>query len=459
MNILLIAPSSGAWRRNSRRRLRNGRTFRFSLLSLLTVAAETPSGHRIRLVDEQVEDIPWTHHVDLVGITCMTALAPRAYEIADCFRQRGVPVVLGGMHPTFCPEEALEHANAVVAGEAEGVWPRVVEDARQGRLGGVYRADEQVELTNLNRPPRVLLDPRRYATVNAVQATRGCPHRCAFCSVSAFNGGVHRRRPVEDVAAEVASLPGRFFLFVDDNLTADADYARLLFEAIAPLRKLWVTQSTIAVARDEELVRAAARAGCFGLFVGLETFQQDSLDGAGKAFNRTAEYREAIRLLHGHGIGIEAGLVFGLDGHRPDVFRETLESLDNLGVDIVQVSIFTPLPGTPAFERYADRIFDHDWGHYDFHHAVFHPRGMSAEKLQAGHDWITRSFYLPTRIARRVTRHAFRPRSRETLRYVAAMNAAYRTRVNQWGLRGWDPGEKQAPGMRARLRGAGALAG
>jgi radical SAM superfamily enzyme YgiQ (UPF0313 family) len=441
INILLIAPARGNWRHVGRHRLFNGKTFRFSLLSLLTCAAETPAGVRLEIVDEQIDEIPWNRRFDLVGITCMTAAAPRAYQIADRFRARGVPVVLGGMHPTFMPDEALRHADAVCVGEAEGVWPLIVEDAAAGRLKPRYGRSKPHGLGGLRLVPRQLLNSGRYGTIQAVQATRGCPHRCSFCSVSAFNEGVMRCRPVGEVVQEIAGLPGRFFIFVDDNLTADRVYARELFGALRPLNKLWVSQSTLAVTDDLDLVRLAADSGCVGLFAGLETFCRTNLDSVNKGFHRVDEYRERVRALHGHGIGVEAGIVFGFDSDGPEVFRETLDVLDDIRIDMIQASILTPLPGTPQFEAMRPRITDTDWSSYDYHHVVFQPRSMTVEQLQAGHDWVTSEFYRPWRIARRLARMARRPRGLRALPYAAAINGAYYGRTVRWGIRGHDPAE------------------
>ncbi|MCX8036372.1 MAG: B12-binding domain-containing radical SAM protein [Candidatus Sumerlaeia bacterium] len=439
MNLMLVAPASGPWRHIGRNRLFSGRIFRFSLLSLLSVAAETPPDVSIRLVDEQTDDIPWNDPVDLVGISAMTAAAPRAYEIAARFRRHGVPVVLGGMHPTFCSDEAIQHADAVVAGEAEGVWPLVVEDARAGRLCGIYRAHTPPDLARLKRPPRHLLRSKHYSTVHAIQATRGCPHNCAFCSIAAFNGGTQRRRPVADVVAEVAEIPNRFLMFVDDNLTADRVYARSLFEALRPLGKHWMMQTTLAIAEDPDLVGLAAEAGCVGVFVGMETFNETNLDAVNKTCHHVAQYREAVRQFHRHGIGVEAGIIFGFDCDDAGVFARTLSRLDELEIDTVLVSIFTPLPGTPQFREMESRILDRNWTHYDFHHVVFQPRGMSPESLKAGHDWVTREFYRPWRIARRLARAARRPARLRMLPYSAAINMAFLGRVLRWHIRGWNP--------------------
>jgi radical SAM superfamily enzyme YgiQ (UPF0313 family) len=441
MKILLIAPASGKWRLVGRSRLFGGATFRFCMLSLLSVAAETPAGVEVEVVDEQIEDVPWGGAFDLVGITCMTALAPRAYEIARRFRARSVPVVLGGMHPSFVPDEALHHADAVCVGEAEGVWPEIVSDARAGRLAGVYRADAVHDLRGLALPPRHLLKSSAYGTVNAVQATRGCPNRCAFCAVSAFHAGRLRCRPVEEVAAEVAALPGRSFIFVDDSLTADPDYARDLFRALRPLERRWIAQSTLGVTDHPDVLRAAAESGCIGMFVGLETFSSVNLDSMDKGFHRVDQYRERIAMLHAHGITVQAGIVFGFDRDGPGVFRATLRMLDEVEVDMIQVSILTPLPGTRFFETRRARIRDTDWSHYDYHHPVLaHPR-LLARELQAGHDWVIHEFYRPLRIARRLARMALRPGGIRSLHYAATINAAYYGRKVRWRIRGWDPGQ------------------
>ena len=439
MNVLLIAPASGPWHHVGRTRWFNGKTFRFSLLSLLTVAAETPRGVRVKIVDEQIDDIPWGGDWDLVGITCMTAAAPRAYEIARRFRRRAVPVVLGGMHPTFLPDEALAHADAVCVGDAEGVWARIVLDGHTGRLAPIYRSEGPARLVGLEPLPRHLLSTRRYGTVQAVQATRGCPHRCAFCAVSAFHAGRFRRRPVEEVATEIAALPKRFFIFVDDSLTADPEYARELFRALRPLGKRWFSQATLGIADDVDLVRTAAESGCVGLFVGLETFSERNLATVNKGFNRVEDYRERIEVLHAHGIGVEAGVVFGFDPEDRGVFRRTLRQLDELEIDMVQISVLTPLPGTPYYDTMRPRIFDHDWSHYDYHRVVFEPRRMSAEELQAGHDWVTSEFYSPRRIARRLARVALRRTGWRYLPFAAAINGAYLGRVMRWKIVGRDP--------------------
>jgi len=444
MRILLIAPTSGKWKRASRAKLFNGKTFRFSLLSLLSVAAETPDGNQVIIIDEQVEDIPWEEKFDLVGITCMTALAPRAYEIAGHFRRNNIPVVLGGMHPTLCRDDAIRHADAVVVGDAEGIWEDVLHDVQKGKLKKIYANVTPPDLNGLKGVPRNLLNKKSYSTINAVQATRGCPNGCEFCSVSAFHRQTQRKRPVEEVVAEISRIPDKFILLVDDNLTADVEYAGKLFRGLKPLKKLWATQSSVGIAEYPDLVRLAAESGCIGLFVGIETFSEANLNGVAKTCNRVEKYREAIQLFHSFGIAVETGIVFGFDNDRASVFQNTLAILDELEIDLIQASIFTPLPGTKRFEKMQNRIYNLDWADYDFHSVVFQPKHLSAVDLQAGHDWVTREFYNPWRIAKRLWKHATRPRGFAALPYLAAMNLAYYGRVLNWNIRGLNPAEKAA---------------
>lgn len=264
-------------------------------------------------------------------------------------------------------------------------------------------------------------------------------------------GRTQRQRPVEEVIAEIRELPGRMFIFVDDNLTADPEYAKRLFTQLQPLRKTWVTQSTLAITKDPDLVRLMATSGCVGLFVGLETFAEVNLTSVNKTCHHVDEYRRAIDLLHRYGIVVEAGIVFGFDGDGPEVFRRTMQVLEVLEVDLIQASIFTPLPGTPRATQLAGRVFDHQWANYDFHHVVFQPARMRCEQLQAGHDWVTRRFYSPWHIVRRLVGHLRRPRAWASLPFLAAVNFAYLGRVLRWHIRGRDPAAASEPRVRPRL--------
>ena len=380
---------------------------RFSVLPLTTVAGLTPRRHSVTLLDENVEPLDLDADVDVVGITFMTALAPRAYEIADAFRARGRTVVAGGYHPTFLPEEAAGHFDAVVVGEAEGNWERVLEDIEAGRLRRIYRRPEPCVPAEIPVPRRELTErtARHYATIHAVQTGRGCRHACRYCSVTAFHRGAHRSRPLDHVLEELRGVP-RDFMFVDDNLLADPDYARALLRAMVPLRKRWVGQCSLEIADDPELLRLARRAGCIGLFIGIETLSAANLEAVEKGWSDSAGHLGRIAAIRRAGIGIVAGIIVGMDGDDTGTFERTLDFLDRARIDAVQVNVMTPLPGTPLFEAFErqGRILDRDYGHYDFRHCVIRPARMTPGEVQDGADWIYAQFYRADRILLRFAR-------------------------------------------------------
>lgn len=437
MRILLVAPSSGRWRGLGRKRLFNGKTFRFSMLSLLSVAALTPDHHEVRVVDEQLEDVPWDEPFDLAGITAMTATAPRAYELCRRFRERSVPVVLGGFHPTFNVQEAGSHADAIVVGPAGGAWPALLRDAEAGALQKIYRGDPDAKIPAAL--PRHLLRRSGYVSVQTCCATQGCRNECAFCSITAFYKGRRYHRDVGEIVEHLKSFDDRFFLFIDDNLTQDRDYAIQLFQAIAPLRKQWATQASVEIADDAELLDWMARSGCVGVFVGLESFSEVALCSQNKRIRSPQHYRKAVETFHRKGIVVEAGLIFGFDTDGRDVFASTLAFLDEIGIDAMQASILTPLPGTRLFDQMRPRIVDLDWEHYDYKWAVFEPAQMTRAELMAGLEWINKQFYSPTRILRRLLRWLRMPSGLSSFHIPLWLNVAYWGRQFQFGVRGYDP--------------------
>ncbi len=433
LRFLLVNPTSPLWRARAAGRPRGPRPFRFSMLTSLYVAAAMPAGVRTRIVDEDVEPVDFDAEADLVGISFMTYNAPRAYEIADEFRRRGRPVVLGGYHPTFLPEEAAEHGDAVCVGEAEGVAPQMIADFFAGRLQPRY-VSEPVDLRGLPVPDRRLIRSWAYVTPDAVQATRGCLHACSFCSVSSFARRSFRKRPVDEVIEELRQL-GRWLIFMDDNIAHDPDYARELFARMAPLGKRWCSQCGVAIADDPALVSLAASSGCIGLFVGFESLSDENLASWRKTPNRRRDYARVVARLHAAGIGVYSGFVFGMDGDGPDVFARTLGFLDEARVDALQATILTPFPGTPLFadmERQG-RITTRDWSLYDFGHVVFEPRGMSPATLRAGHAWVQSRFYSRAATWRRIARAFGHLAPAVVLNAMAPLNLGYRARHRAYG--------------------------
>jgi radical SAM superfamily enzyme YgiQ (UPF0313 family) len=402
MKILLVLPAAESVRVTRERPAVTKRAMlRFSVLPLTVVAALTPPEHAVRIVDENVEPLDFDADVDVVGVTFMTALAPRAYEIAREFRARGKIVVAGGYHATLCTEEVLLHFDAVVVGDAEGAWPQVLRDIEARQVQKVYRCTSPEAELHTPVPRRDLLasKARHYVTLHAVQTGRGCPHGCRYCSITTFHQRKHRQRPLAGVLAELREIP-RDFMFVDDNIIANRHYARELFHAMVPLRKRWVGQCSIEIADDPELLGLAQAAGCRGLFIGIESTNADNLAAMGKAFNDSAHYRERLGRIRRAGIGVIAGIIVGMDKDDVGVFERTLRFLGRARIDSLQLNILTPLPGTPLFydmER-GGRVTDRDWSHYDFRHVVFRPAGMTATELQDGADWLYAQFYRLDRI-------------------------------------------------------------
>lgn len=411
MNILLVLPAAQRYRiNNPDQKVPRREMLRFSILPLTSVAALTPHEHRVTICDENVQAIDFDADVDLVGVSFMTALAPRAYEIAEEFRRRGTVVVAGGYHPTLCTAEVVRHFDAVVAGEAEGIWPQLLEDFAAGRLHKVYQRSAPAAPQEIPAPRRDLFGDaaRHYVTTNAVQTGRGCAHRCTYCSIAAFHHSTHRNRPIANVIQELRTIP-RHFIFIDDNIIADPEYAKELFRSMAPLKKRWVSQCSLHIADDAELLQLAYQAGCRGLFIGIESLSAANLGAVGKAFNAPDHYRQRLAAIRRAGIGVIAGIIVGLDDDEPTVFERTLTFLESCRVDAVQVNILTPLPGTPLYEQFQHqgRIIDRDWSHYDFRHVIIRPQHMSPADLQAGADWLYAQFYRPDHIFRRALRGLF----------------------------------------------------
>jgi len=409
MKVELIAP---AWtKKTQEKRAKRTKTFKIPPLGLLNVAAVTPPDVKVDLTDENVEPINFDKKTDLVGITVMTSAAPRAYEIADEFRKKKVPVVLGGPHVSFMQDEASEHANAVVIGEAEGAWEKLIKDFKKGGkkfLKKFYKSDKKPDLSEIPLPRWDLLKKGSYIVTKVLHITRGCPYNCSFCSVTKLFGRKVRCRPVEKVIKYIKenigkSLSSRFFAFLDDNIMGNRSYAKKLFRALIPYKIIWMSQASVNSAYDEELLDLAGKSGCKGLFVGLETLSEESLEEIGKSQNKIEFYKEAIKRFHRHGIFVEGAFIFGFDSDRKDVFEKVVRFVNEVKLDGIQYSILTPLPGTAFYERIEKekRFIDRDWSNYDCGHIVYQPKNMSPQEIQAGLNWAYKKTYSLSSILRR----------------------------------------------------------
>jgi radical SAM superfamily enzyme YgiQ (UPF0313 family) len=423
VNLLLVAPG---WPKG---RLWGELGFKFPSLSLAALAAVTPPEWGVGLIDENMERIDFTQQVDLVAITAMTPQAPRAYEIADAFRARGIPVVIGGFHASNLPEEALEHADAVVVGEGELVWPGVLSDFTNGTLGRIYRASDHLDMKDIPCARRDIFVGKRYLFTNTIQTTRGCPFDCEFCSVTAFYGRKYRKKPVESVLRELEMLRrnNSFAFFVDDNLVGDRRYALELFQGMKGMDFKWLSHAPIDLARDPELMRAAGASGCIGMFVGFESLDEASLAAMGKVTNRVGSYLEDARTFRDNGIGILGSFVLGYDGDRPGVFESLLRFCEQARLEAAIFPILTPYPGTAVRARLEaeGRITSNNWADYDMGHVTFRPLGMTEEELQAGHDWLNRSFYSLSSMFRRIFK------AHRSVQVFAPMNLGFRSAIRR----------------------------
>jgi len=394
----------------------------FAHLTLTTLAALTPDDIDVKITDENVEPINFEEEVDLVGITGMVLHAPRAYQIAQRFRQRGIPVVMGGPHASSCPFETKKHVDAVVIGEAENIWKGLIEDFKNGCLKPFYKAGTFCSMKGFPPPRLDLLRQEAYMTVNCVQTTRGCPYQCDFCHVTHFFGKTYRCRPVEEVIKEVKRLEGDFVVFIDDNIAGNRIYAKELFTRLKPLGKKWASQASMTLARDPELLKLAAESGCVSLFLGIESLSPENLKDVNKGFNQVPLYEEAIRALHDHDIMVLAGLIFGLDHDDEGVFEKTLRFCERNKIELPSFFVLTPLPGTPVFQKMESqgRLLHRDWSKYNGATVVFKPKLMTEETLQLGFDWVCKEAYSWKSIFKRV----FHPQQRFFTRVVS--NLAYR---------------------------------
>ncbi len=403
MRIVLVSPKGPLYRH------RGGifkRSLRYAPLTLTTLASLVPEDLKaeIRVVDEGIEDFDAQLDADLVGMTVITGTAIRAYALSGILQSRGVPVVLGGPHVTLVPEDAQPHADAIVVGYAEETWPRLLRDFAVGRMQPRYDQRPDLKLANLPFPRRDLLPRRRFITNDVFEATRACIHSCEFCVVPSAWGQKPYQKPVEDVVADIRQKGARRLIFVDLNLIADRDYAARLFEALVPLRVQWYGLATSLLGEDLPLMRLAARSGCRGLLIGLESISPEGLRESKKTFNHPERYRDLVRRLHEHGIALQGCFVFGLDHDTPDVFLKTARFAVETRIDLPRFAVVTPFPGTPLYRRLDSegRILTRDWELYDGQHVVFRPARMSVAELQAGIETAWRYAYRYSSIVRRI---------------------------------------------------------
>ncbi|MCI0340672.1 MAG: B12-binding domain-containing radical SAM protein [Planctomycetales bacterium] len=372
-------------------------------LGLLTLAAVTPERFSITYLERPEFDAGNLPDFDIVAVSSFTAKSSVMYRIADAYRARGTPVVLGGLHATLLPEEAALHADAVVAGEGEALWPRVLADWEAGRLGGIYRNSSVRDVVlGANPPPRYdLLDPSAYNRL-PVQTARGCPLHCEFCAASRIYGR-YKVKPVEAVVREIREIKKvwrhPFVELADDNTFVDKRWSRDLVRAIADEEVHWFTETDVSVADDPELLDLLARSGCRQLLIGFESPRAESLNGleAGNwKLRRLDQYRRAIEEIQSRGITVNGCFIVGLDEDTPGSFEEIERFVKSTSLLEVQVTVLTPFPGTALYRRLKAEgrlLRDGDWDHCTLFDVNFVPKRMSVEELEQGLEWLMGTLY------------------------------------------------------------------
>jgi len=399
MKLLLISP------RSSDKRSPVG--FKVPQVALQIIAALTPENVKVSMVDEHISDIDFSKDYDLVGISIMTATAKRGYHLARTFKEKGSKVVFGGIHASVMPEEAIKYGDAVVIGEAESSWLNLVEDFKQNTLKRYYRSKEP----DLSTAPLPKRDSRIDRSVLGIKlpgfyTTKGCPYDCEFCSVSSVYGKKIRTLPIPLVIKDIENANSKIFLSLDDNIAANPKYAKSLFKEMARLNIEWGGQSTVSIAKDDELLQLCRKSGCRGLFVGLESVSTKSMNRMHKTLKSLKDNENAIKKIQNTGIIFHPSFVFGFDDDTKAVFDNTLEFLYRNRITTATFNILTPYPGTRLYRRLKQegRLISEDWSHYNHYTVTFRPKNMTERELAEGYFFLKKEFYSLSNICRRITR-------------------------------------------------------
>lgn len=397
MKIVLLRPNMGDYRS----------TDAMPPLAMAILAARA-AGHEVSFYDDRVEEIPTALDADLIAISVETFTARRSYQLADHYRKLGITVVLGGYHPTLLPDEAVQHADSIMIGDAEGIWEQLLADSEQGQLKPRYYADHEQPLNDY-RLDRTIFTGKKYAPIELIQYTRGCRFRCDFCSIHQFYPSKVRSRPIEQLHQELLTLrPNKFFIFVDDNLFANKASLESLLTMLKPLNKRWGCQISIDVARDEYLLDQLAEAGCRFVLIGFESLNPQNLKQMGKPWNKVAgDYSQVVKALHQRGINIYGTFVFGYDEDTPDTIKQSLDFAMSNKLEIANFNPLTPTPGSGLYHRLLKegRLISPTWWldpDYRYGAPIFQPKKIEAETLNELCFEAKKTFYSYSSMANRL---------------------------------------------------------
>lgn len=415
-------------------------------LGLQVLAQGVPSGHQVDIIDEifgteATDSLIRANAYDLVGLTAYTSGATRAYEIAAACRRQGIRTIMGGPHASACPAEAAQYFDAVAVGECDEIWPQIIEDAAAGRLAPIYHGKlSELETAGLGRARQGMEPINGRYSVSAIQTSRGCPVGCEYCSVTQFNGAPIRRRRIADIVDEWNATPRKFIFVVDDNFFGvgerHAEWAKELLRAIIKhgKKRLWFSQTTINMGDDHEGLELAYRAGCRGMLIGFESFNPESLKNYHKGINRKnlSNYQRLVDSFHRAGIAVFGGFIIGSDQDVADSVAETAMMSVQMGIDIIQITNLTPLPGTKMFERFkaAGQLlatnYPEDWERYTFTETVYQPRRMEPRELDEAIYELRYAAAKTNWVWKRAFRTLVRTRSISTALFVYGMNCGWK---------------------------------
>ena len=377
-------------------------------LSLLVLAALTPIEHSIIIEDENANSLHLDDSPDLVGITVNVDTSNRAYQIAEYYRNKKVPVILGGIHVSANFEEALQFADSVCVGEAENVWLQILADVSIDQIKPKYYSTTMADPSKIPIPRWSLIQSKKYLYTNIIVASRGCPFKCEFCYNSCnYVHHQYRNRPIANVLEEINRLKTKHVMFIDDNLIGDIAWIRAFIEEIKPLGLKWNAAVSVNILNYLDLLDQMQESGCQSLFIGFESINEQSIQSVQKFQNKRKNYECLIDELHKRGIMVNASIVFGFDHDSYQVFRNTLDWLIENKVETMTAHILTPYPGTVLYQRFfaEGRIIDFDLSHYNTSNVVFIPKQMTQEELLKGYLWIYKEFYSFKNIFKRMPDH------------------------------------------------------
>ncbi len=408
-------------------------------LGLATIAAEVPEYWDVKIIDENVDELDVEHEeANLVVISFLTTNSVRGYMIADAFRRRGIKVILGGVHVSVRPEEAMQHADVICLGDSEGVFRNVISDFEHNCLKRTYERVCTADNINIfNKPRRDLYHKEKYLTINTMQTSRGCPHICSFCSVASRYHRKYGIKPIKQILEEIEEMDvnGDPVFFVDDNMFVNKKRTVELLRELKKFNLQWWTQTDIITVQDEEFLELAKESGCVNLVLGFESLSNTSVQKMSKLQNVGYSYEETIKKIHKHGIFINPSFTLGVDEDDDSVFRNIYEFLNENGVMFSTFNILTPLPRTVLYDEMEkeNRIIDRDSTHYDMGHVVFKPRNMSAEALKKGHDWLCEKYYGIEDIYKRVKRLKA-DKDKFDINLVLGWNLGYKRLIDNFGV-------------------------